>query len=256
MGEGAFRDGSASLERTKVLEDENRALHEEIVALRAQLDGAQIDPDSAAARLRRIREEHDELLKEVKELREAMGVVAPGRGGPTVISRLRAQLAAEREENRDSGGGRAARIAALTVERDEYSARIVALAAERDEYSARIVALAAERDERDERIVALTAERDAARTELSHQGSLVRTLQQREGELESIRATEEARQALEDAITDNRDAFVERLQEERDELLAEVRKQRDAAARQRSGASRPASSPSALLTRLGKLFGR
>ena len=98
------------------MHERRRALNKELAGLRAEAEASKA-PDNAAAYLARVQEERDELLREVKELREALVFVAPGKGGPTPLSRMKAQLAAERsatsaranadalDRDRDSLGG-------------------------------------------------------------------------------------------------------------------------------------------------------
>ena len=98
------------------MHERRRALNKELAGLRAEVEAAKA-PDNAVVYLARVQEERNELLREVKELREALGFVAPGKGGPTPLSRLKAQLAAERsatsaranadalDRDRDSLGG-------------------------------------------------------------------------------------------------------------------------------------------------------
>jgi vacuolar-type H+-ATPase subunit I/STV1 len=137
MSSGAFRDASAAVERAAVLEDENRALNEEVVTLRAEvlklraeLEEARQGPENADAYAKRVHEERDELLREVKDLRESLGVVAPGKGGPSVISRLKTQLTAEREKARFETGERTTLIVALTAERDAAHRELAAQASD------------------------------------------------------------------------------------------------------------------------------
>src|SRR5579862_8986079 len=66
--DGAFRDGSAAIERAAQLEAENRQLQEEVERMRAELDTS-VNRD---AYVKRLQEERDELRAKVQELeREA-----------------------------------------------------------------------------------------------------------------------------------------------------------------------------------------
>jgi hypothetical protein len=186
VSSGAFRDASAAVERAAALEDENRALSDELAALRAEVEALKA-PDNAAAYLARVQDERDELLREVKELREALGVVAPGKGGPTPLSRLKAQLAAERQENTGRRNEHSAQLAALAKERDQARSEVARQAGQIAWYEARLKQAIAERPPEEQH---------------------------------------EAVAGLAPGETLNRDAYVQRLQEERDELLEEVRRLR------------------------------
>ena len=194
----AFRDASAALERAAALEEENAALHEELVKLRAeverlgkQLEEANDDPANAAVAVRRANEERDALAREVKELREAAGVVAPGKAGPTVVSRLKAQLAAEREEARSR--------------REERTTAMNEVVGERD-------ALREELKRRNGMTKDLSVERNALRAELAR-----------------VRGEAVPRDVEPEPPPDNLDAYMRRVHDERDELLVEVRTLRKAA---------------------------
>lgn len=72
MSGGAFRDASAAIERAAVLEEENRALHEELVKLRVEVEALRNALDEAGikavpdADLAELRGERDILLREVR----------------------------------------------------------------------------------------------------------------------------------------------------------------------------------------------
>lgn len=70
---GAFRDASATLERAALLEQENAELRDELAAARqeiARLRDATLPAENRDAFVRRLQEERNDLLAEVRSLRE------------------------------------------------------------------------------------------------------------------------------------------------------------------------------------------
>jgi chromosome segregation ATPase len=91
MGDGAFRDASAAIERAAMLEQENETLRgelaemaklrvevEELEKLRAEVTElrAIARTENESAYVKRLGEERDELATEVRELRERLAFFA------------------------------------------------------------------------------------------------------------------------------------------------------------------------------------
>jgi uncharacterized protein involved in exopolysaccharide biosynthesis len=94
MGDGAFRDASAAIERAAMLEQENETLRgelaemaklrvevEELEKLRAEVTElrAIARTENESAYVKRLGEERDELATEVRELRERLAFFAKER---------------------------------------------------------------------------------------------------------------------------------------------------------------------------------
>jgi predicted nucleic acid-binding Zn-ribbon protein len=193
MGDGAFRDASAAIERVASLQQENEQLRGEVAALRAEIE--------------QIREGSD----------------------PSAVSKLRAALESERQsrklERRESLSGpeqRAAQRAFYEV-RDARDAAI----AKHEQTLAALAAVSAELAAAREPTVASDKELTGVRVELSRVRLELAAAQQRIDELleapQPVVAIPENLDAYMKRVHEERDELLETVRQLREQLTSKVR---------------------------------